>query len=148
MGAVEQDRNPNAPTARQGILRLPARRHFAERLTAHSVRHTDENTVIMPWVDVPADVQACQDGLARRAGNTFVVNGRTYGWEPTRRLYPREGDGFHRLSRGAYRALSLYNDGDLQMDPERMLDLERVPEADREIARRLMREIEEWRRGQ
>lgn len=101
----------------------------------------------MPWVDVLADVHAIRDGMARRDGNTFVVHDRIYTLEPNGRLYPREGDGFHRLSRGAYRALSLYNDSELQMDPERMLDLERVPEADREIARRLKREIEEWRRG-
>jgi hypothetical protein len=145
---VEQDRNPNAPTERQRILRIPERRHYAIRLSARSVRHTNENTVIMPWVDVPADRQAILDGLAQRDGNTFTVHGRTYGWEPNGRLYPREGDGFHRLSRGAYRALSLYNDEKLRMAPEQMLDLERVPEADREMARRLKHEIEEWQRGQ
>ena len=67
--------------------------------------------------------------------------------EPNRRLYPREGDGFHRLTRDAYCALSLYIDPKRQMDPDQMLNLERVPEAAREIARRLMREIEEWRQG-
>jgi hypothetical protein len=148
MTRVEQDSNPNAPTSRQGIPLAPDRRHYAERLTARSVRHTNENTVIMPWVDVMADVQVIRDGLAMRDGNTFVVHGRTYVLEPGRRLFPREGDGFYRLSRGAYRALALYNDRELRMDPEQMLDLESVPTADREIARRLKIEIEEWRRGQ
>jgi hypothetical protein len=146
MLAVEQDRNPNLPTERQGIPRVPERRHYAERLNARSVRHTDENTVIMPWVDVVADVQAIRDGLAVRDGNAFVVHGRTYVLEPNRRLFPREGDGLYRLSRGAYRALALYNDLELRIDPDRMLDLEGVPAVDRELARRIKRELDEWRR--
>jgi hypothetical protein len=146
MLAVEQDGNPNLPTARQGIPRLPERRHYAERLNARSVRHTDNNTVIMPWVDVGADVQAIRDGLATRDGNTFVIRGRTYTLEPGRRLFPREGDGFYRLNRGAYRALALYNDLELRIDPDQMLDLEGVSEDDREIARHIKREIDEWRR--
>lgn len=147
MRAVEQDTNPNAPTERQGTSRAPDRRHFANRLTARCRRHTNENTVIMPWVDVGADVQAIRDGLAVRDGNAFTINGRTYVLEPNRRLFPRDGDGFHRLTRGAYRALALYNDPELRIDPERMLDLEGVPQEDREIARRLKREIDNWRRG-
>ena len=101
----------------------------------------------MPWVDVMADVQAIRDGLANRDGNMFVVNARVYVLEPNRRLFPRDGEGFHRLNRGAYRALALYNDPELGVDPERMLDLEGVDEADRELARRLKREIDDWRRG-
>lgn len=93
------------------------------------------------------DVQAIRDGLAVRDGNAFTVNGRTYVLEPNRRLFPRDGEGFHRLSRGAYRALALYNDPELRIDPERMLDLEGVPEEDRELARHLKRELDDWRRG-
>lgn len=147
MLAVEQDHNPNSPTQRQGIPRAPDRRHYAERLTARSVRHTNQNTVIMPWVDVMADVLAIRNGRAIRDGNVFVVNGRAYVLEPGRRLFPRVGEGFHQLSRGAYRALALYNNPELQMDPEQMLDLEEVSEIDREAARRLKRDIDEWRRG-
>jgi len=145
MRAVEHDPNPNAPTERQGIPRVPDRRHYAERLSARSQRRTGENTVIMPWVDVFADVQAIRAGLAIRDGNAFTVNGRVYVLEPGGRLFPREGDGLHRLTRGGYRALALYNDPELGMDPERMLDLEEVAEEDREIARRLKREIDDWR---
>lgn len=147
MRAVEQDTNPNTPTERQGNPRAPARRHYADRLTARSVRHTNNNTVIMPWVDVMADVQAIRDGLAVRDGNAFTINGHTYVPEPNRRLFPRDGEGFHRLNRGAYRALSLYNDPGLRIDPERMPDLEGVTEEDREVARRLKREIDDWRRS-
>lgn len=147
MRAVDSDPNPNAPTERQGIPRVPERRHYADRLTARSQRHPNENTVIMPWVDVMADVQAIRDGLAIRDGNTFVVNGRTYVLEPNRRLFPRDGEGFHRLSRAAYRALALYNDPELRIGPDRMLDLEDVGEDDRALARHLKRQIEDWRRG-
>lgn len=145
MPTVEQAPNPNAPTARQGIPRMPERRHFADRLTARSVRHTGQNTVIMPWVDVLADVEAIRAGLAIRDGNTFTINGRTYVLEPGGRLFPREGEGMYRLSRGEYRALALYNDPGLRMNPEQMLDREQVAEVDREVARRLKQEIDEWR---
>ncbi|MDP8921524.1 MAG: hypothetical protein M3O34_01450 [Chloroflexota bacterium] len=145
MRGVEQEPNPNAPTERQGIPRGPDRRHYAERLTRRSQRHMAENTVIMPWVDVAADLGAIRAGLARRDGNRFVVNRRTYVLKPGGRLYPVEGAGLHRLSRGPYRALALYNDPELRMDPERMLDLEGVSEEDREVARRLKRAIDEWR---
>ena len=148
MRIVEQRPNPNAPTERQGIPLTPDRRHYAHRLTARSRRHTGENTVIMPWVDVMTDVQAIRDGLAIRDGNSFFVNGRTYVLEPDRRLFPRDGEGFHRLTRGAYRALALYNDPELRMDPERMLNLEGVFEEERELARRLKREIDDWQREQ
>ncbi len=94
-----------------------------------------------------ADVQAIREGLAIRDGNASTINSRTYVLEPNRRLFPRDGEGFHRLNRGAYRALALYNDPELRIDSERMLDLEGVSEEDRELAQRLKREIDEWRRG-
>ena len=72
---MEQERDPNAPTERQGVPLVPARRHSADRLTVRSMRHTNQNTVIMPWVDVIDDVKAIRDGLAQRDGNTFVVHG-------------------------------------------------------------------------
>jgi len=100
----------------------------------------------MPWVDVDADVTAIREGRAIRDGNSFTVNGRTYGIEPNGRLFPRTGDGFHQLNRGAYRALSLYNDPDRSAVAEHMLDLESVPEVDRAIARHVLDEINDWRR--
>src|SRR6185295_1699320 len=117
--AVEQEPNPNAPTAGQGTPRVPDRRHYAARLNARSPRHTSENTVIMPWIDVLADIEAIRAGQAIRDGNTFAINRRVYILEPGGRLFPREGEGMHRLNRGEYRALALYNDPELRMDPER-----------------------------
>jgi hypothetical protein len=101
----------------------------------------------MPWVDVAADVGAIRAGLAIRDGNRFVVNDRTYVLESGGRLYPVTGEGFHRLTRAQYRALALYNDVDLRMDPDRMLDLEGVTGEDRVVARHLKRAIDEWRRA-
>ena len=101
----------------------------------------------MPWIDVAGDVDAIRAGLATRDGNWFAVNGRTYVLEPGGRLFPVVGDGLHRLSRGQYRALALYNDAELHMDPDLMLDLEGVAEEDREVARRLKGAIDEWRRA-
>jgi hypothetical protein len=144
---VEGERNPNAPTRRQGVPRTPARRHYAALVTAKSVRRSDDNTVIMPWVDVQADVQAIAEGRAVRDGNAFTVNGRTYVLKERGRLFPRDGDGFYRLTRSTYRALSLYNDRSLDSDPDTMLDLERIPEADRVVARAIKRELDEWRRS-
>ena len=64
--------------------------------------------MIAPWVDVAGDVAAINAGRATRVGDTFVVNERTYGvHEGT--LYPIAGLGYHRLDRGAYKALGVYN---------------------------------------
>ena len=75
----------------------------------------------MPRVDVMADVEAIRAGRAIRKGNRFVVNHRTYVLEPGGRLFPRDGDGFYQLGRGAYRALALYNDPVPGVDVEVML---------------------------
>ena len=140
IGVVEQEPNPNAPTARQGIPRVPDRRHYLARVGRKTPPNTDVNTVIMPWVDVMADVEAIRAGLATRKGNDFVVNDRTYVLKPEGRLFPRNGDGFYQLTRGAYRALALYNDPVPGVDVETMLDRERVSPEERELARRLRRE--------
>jgi hypothetical protein len=108
-------------------------------VSARSPRHTNVNTIIMPWIDVVADVAAIRKGRATRDGNAFSVHGRVHVLESTGRLFPRHGNGFHQLSRGAYRALSLDNDDELHMDPEQMLDLEGITAVDREIARGLKR---------
>lgn len=93
----------------------------------------------MPWVDVAAALDQIRAGRASRDGYTFAVNGRTYILEPNRRLYPTVGEGLHRLSRGEYRALALYNDPVPGIDVEAMLDRERIPFEERELARRLRR---------
>ncbi len=86
-----------------------------------------------------ADVEAIRAGAAVRDGNAFTVNGRSYVLKPGGRLFPRDGDGFFQLSRGAYRALALYNDPVAGADIEAMLDRERVSSGERELARRMRR---------
>jgi len=137
---VEQEPNPNAPTARQGIPRVPDRRHFLARVGRRTPPNTAVNTVIMPRVDVMGDVEAIRAGRAIRTGNQFVVNNRTYVLEPGGRLFPRDGDGFYQLSCGAYRALALYNDPVPGVDVESMLDRDQISVEERELARRLRRE--------
>lgn len=145
MRVVDDDANPNAPTRRQPLPRVPEGRHRAELMNRRSVRRGNVNTVIMPWADVQQDVEDIRQGRAIRDGNTFTVNSRVYVLEPKGRLSPRRGDGFHQLSRAAYRALALYNDPGLGENVERMLDLEEISGDDRTIARRLVIAIREWR---
>ncbi len=61
----------------------------------------------MPGVDVSADVAAINAGQAARNGNTFTINGRTYGMHDGT-LYPMLGNGLVTLDRGAYKALGVY----------------------------------------
>jgi hypothetical protein len=140
MRHVEPETNPNAPTARQGVPRGPAPRHFLARVSRKTPPNTNVNTIIMPWVDVQEDVAAIRAGRAVREGNAFHVHGRTYVLEPGGRLFPRDGDGFHQLDRGAFRALALYNDPVPGVEVEWMLDRESISLAAREVARRLRRE--------
>lgn len=84
----------------------PASRHFYSKITQGSVAK-DLNTVIMPGTDVSADVSAINAGKAAKVGDTFSINGRTYGIHDGT-LYPISGDGFVTLDRGAYKALGVY----------------------------------------
>lgn len=67
----------------------------------------NRNTLILPGIDVQADVRAINEGQAERRGMFFVINGRVYGQEPTGRLFPDHGDGFIFLGRPAMQALKI-----------------------------------------
>ena len=67
------------------------------------------NTVIEPGVDVAGDVADINAGKATRVGENWVVNGRTYGVHDGT-LYPIEGPGFYKLTRGAFKALGVFNE--------------------------------------
>jgi len=88
-------------------LRGPAQRHFIRKVNQRSVAK-NTNTVIESGVDVAADVAAIHEGQATKVGNRFIVNGRIYGVH-VETLYPISGPGFHQLSRGAFKALGVYN---------------------------------------
>ena len=58
----------------------------------------------MPNIDVKKDVEDIKNGLYNKVNDTYVINGRTYGYHDSR-FYPIEGDGFMTLDRAQYRAL-------------------------------------------
>jgi hypothetical protein len=92
---------PNPP------LRSPNRRHNINSVNQKTVAK-EMNTMIEPGVNVEDDVATINAGKATREGNTFIVNGRTYGMHDGI-LYPISGPGFHQLDRGAFKALGVYN---------------------------------------
>ncbi|MFN8637588.1 MAG: hypothetical protein U0893_27360 [Chloroflexota bacterium] len=146
---MEDDPNPNAPTARQAaILRPPHARHRAERVSARSFPHGDVNTVAMPWVDFAEDLRLIRAGECVRDGNRFVVNGREYVMEGNGRLFPTSGDGFIQLTRKAYLALGWYNQFGVTSTVEARIVLERVTEDERRQARLIWQIVQEWRRRQ
>lgn len=63
--------------------------------------------MILPGVDVNADVTAINAGEVPFVEGTYTVNSRTYGVHDGT-LYPISGDGFFQLNRGAYKALGVY----------------------------------------
>lgn len=96
-----------------GFLAPLRDRHRIEHVRRRTPTRSPITSVVEPWVDLVADTRAINDGLAVRAGNTFSVNGRTYGVKSLRagsRLYPVSGNGVHRLSRNEFKALGVYND--------------------------------------
>lgn len=103
-------------------LRQPDRRHHLRRVSRSSLPK-GRNTIILPWVDMPGDVRAINDGHGIRTGNTVAIHGQLYGIKPTAVLYPISGHGFMLLDRGAYKALGYYNDLGVTDLAEKELDL-------------------------
>lgn len=115
-------------------LRSPHRRHLARHVDQRTGRPNGEwNTVILPGVDVAADVAAINRGVARRVGNTYIINGRTYGFH-NGRLYPMHGEGLVRLTRNQYRALAVLNSNGNTPRTQEILDKMSISEPDRERA--------------
>lgn len=84
--------------------RVPHDRHMLNRITAR-MQKKGLNSVILPHVDVQADVDAINLGQAERVDSDFKINGRVYGIESNGTLFPRSGDGIVQLDRGSYWAL-------------------------------------------
>jgi hypothetical protein len=131
---AEQERRlggrPNLP---RRPLAMPNARHMLQKVRQTTVRKA-RNSVIAPWVDVQADLDAINRGEGVRQGNTFTVNGRTYGVEPNGTAFPMFGAGIHELDRGAYRALGVYNQFGNTPLAEQVLDLERITSEQRRRA--------------
>ncbi len=123
------------PEGAPGIeARAPNDRHLLNRITPKMPKKP-ENSVILPHVDVRADVDAINLGQAERVGSDFKVNGRTYGIESNGTLFPRSGEGIVQMDRGSYWALqTMIHFGS---DPERLaLQMSRqgIGEAEQGIA--------------
>jgi hypothetical protein len=109
-------------------FRAPARRHDLNGVRQKTVAK-EWNTVVEPGVDVAGDVRAINEGRAVRNGDTYQVNGRTYGHHDGV-LYPMDGPGFHRLDRAAFKALGVYNEFGLTPRAEDILNrMGMAPEA-------------------
>jgi hypothetical protein len=89
-------------------LKPPHWRHSIEQVRLWPRKVTSINTMIEPWVDVQADADAINHGAVARAGDTFTVNSRTYGFYQGR-LFPISGAGFIQLNKTEYRILGIYN---------------------------------------
>ena len=88
-------------------FRGPADRHYLRKVTQRTLAR-ERNTVIVPGVDVTADVAAINEGLGQTASGGYLINGRTYGIHG-QSLYPISGPGFIQLDRPAFQALGVYN---------------------------------------
>jgi hypothetical protein len=90
----------------------PHPRHYVRRVTQRT-RTKRANSVIESRIDVAADIAAINAGRAVRAtvGGVvqYLVNGRSYGVEPTGRAYPISGPGIHQLDRLSFKAIGVYN---------------------------------------
>jgi hypothetical protein len=92
-----------------GSLNLPVRSRHRIRAVNRNSRAKNQNSVAEPSVDVAADVAAIRAGNAKRVGSQFHIHGRIYEVHEGS-LHPVSGAGVHRLSRGAFRVLGIYND--------------------------------------
>jgi hypothetical protein len=123
-------------------FRTPASRHQL-RSVKQGTYARDLNTVIEPGVDVAGDIAAINRGLAKRIGNTFEINGRSYGVKEGGTLYPISGPGFHQLNRGAFQALGVLNKfGNTPIAMEILSKMKNVGPAEIDAALRA------WRAGQ
>lgn len=90
------------------FVRRPHPRHL---LMSISANHKPQrlNSVILPSVDVRADIDAINRGEGRFDPGTRQVwiHDRLYGMHDDGRAFPKSGDGIVELSRGAFRALTI-----------------------------------------
>ena len=100
-------RYTSSSTVPRVSLRAPATRHNASSVTQKTVAK-ELNSVVEPGINVADDVAAINSGVAKRVGDKYIVNGRTYGFHDGT-LYPISGSGIHQLNRPAFKALGVLN---------------------------------------
>jgi RHS repeat-associated protein len=131
----------DAARAGSAAFKGPAGRHTLRSVKQSTVAK-EINTVIEPGVDVAADVAGVNQGLAKRVGNTFEINGRIYGIHDGT-LFPISGPGFHQLNRGAFQALGVLNKfGDSPQAHSILARMKNVGPSEIEAA------LKAWRAGQ
>ncbi|MBA2469803.1 MAG: hypothetical protein H0V37_10400 [Chloroflexia bacterium] len=85
--------------------------HDRHRLTSfRSGSHRKaQNSLIEPWVDVRADLDAMNngDGIYDPTTRRVWVNGRLYGMHENGTTFPIEGDGIIPVNRATYKALTI-----------------------------------------
>lgn len=103
---MRMEGNPNSNWIAN--LRSPSSRHYLDKIDQKTVAK-EWNTVIEPNVKVNEDLSAIRAGNVRLESDRFILpNGRIYGHHDGT-LYPISGPGFHRLDRGTFKALGVYN---------------------------------------
>jgi len=125
---VAEGQTRDSGDALEGTYLPPHRdRHRLQFVRQRTPTRSTVTSVVEPWVDMVADTRAINQGLAVRDGNTFHINGRTYGAKSPghrSRLFPIDGDGIHRLNRNEYKALGIYNG--LEVSPRSELIIARM----------------------
>lgn len=113
-------------------LNPPSKRHYYNNVNQKTLAKA-LNSVILPGVDVGADVASINNGEVELVNGTYTVNGRTYGvHEGT--LYPISGDGIYQLDRGAFKALGVYRSFGITERAGLILDRMGMSEMARQIA--------------
>lgn len=142
--------DPRRPPAHiTGTRRAPdvtaTRPHARHGLTSFTASHQpkEHNSLIWPWVDVRADIEAINagEGIYDPATRRVWINGRLYGMHDDGRTYPMEGGGMIPVNRGAYRGLLIiqrYN-GINERSKKELVMNDGLTDGDREEARRIWR---------
>lgn len=109
-GATEQAARKIPGPAAHGIRPPTPSRHLLARI-GRSTRLANKNTVILPGVDVDADLEAIRTGRAHwnTDTNRYEINGRTWGVEENGTVFPASGPGLAELTRSQLKALRALN---------------------------------------
>ena len=123
-------------------LRMPNERHYASKVKEGTTAKKKNSVFTISKCQVEEDVEAIRSGKAIRKGDTFIINGRTYGVH-NGTLHPISGQGIHQLSRGEFKALGILNQYKGQADKIKLqLERMKIGQADIEAARRVLDAID------
>lgn len=145
---AKRDSEKQGPEA-AGIVRPPDDRRYPNRLRLKSPPK-ELTTIIIPGTDIAGDLTAIRNGQAIIEGNTYTVNGRTYGRKSNGALYPIAGEGFiGPVGRNVFKALIAYRryNGVNDQSEFEIGKQEFISGEDREVAWRIWRLREDTRDG-